>query len=423
MATTQDQNDSKPNSWLGFIYYGIWFLLIVDGLWGYVQHIILKKKYIPTTLFVALIFMLLITHGFKKPQKRPEFKVMYMMACWMIVTVLVGSQINFASPFKIIFGLYVNYWYVFIAVFAMGSSFRINEKQFVWLFFLTAAPLVLLGIAQGIKQDNFAIGIWISQEADANNLGFFGKRRANSTFAHASDFGLFCGIVTSIALAFLLKSKSTLHKIGWLGIIAVALAAIYFTYTRTAYLIDALAMGMVFAIFMLKDTKHASLLSKVPFVFLAFGIVVYFATPLIQFFSSSNTMFSSASLGERIYGNNYYLHELSKAGWHTIFTGLGWFINGHYKASIPIDNQYIGILLSTGLVGLVLWFILTYCIWRGLLLKALKSDSPVAIGLAAVATPWLAHSVFDVNSTMALVAIIGYTIQTNSSNAEKNPQH
>jgi hypothetical protein len=400
---------------LAVAFFFAWYFLVVDGLWGYSQYLLIKKKVLPGSLFV--MFLGAVTLLFRRPKDNgyePRIMpILYALWCWMLIVLIMGSQDPFASPGKVLFGLYVNYYYFYLAVFAVNSSFRIQEGTFLRLFFITAIPVVCLGVAQGIMQDNFAIGKWIAQEASAFNLGFYGKRRANGAFAHAEDFGFYCGIVMSLATALWLNCRQLKLRLLWSLLIALCLLAIYFTLTRATYLMAGYAIAATVLIHRAQG-KESSFLTWLPVVFLGLSTAIFFAAPLVSMLANTDTVLSSASLNERLYGNQYYLSELQHAGWHSFLTGLGWYINGHYRANFAIDNQFVALLISIGAVGLTLWCILTSLLWRNMLSRALASRSPTLIGLAGACSPWLAQSIFNVTSTLAFVAIAGLVIQHTS---------
>ncbi len=422
MTSTEQPFQPRPAHFiLGLGFFFAWYFLMVDGLWGYAQYVAIKKKILPASVFVLILGVAIL--GFRRPKDarydRRIMPIVYSWLCWMWVVVLFATPDPFASPFRILFGFYVNYWYFFLAALAINSSFRVREDFFLKLFYLGAIPIVCLGVAQGIKQDNFAIGTWISQEAAAFNLGFFGQRRANAAFAHADDFGFFCGIVLSISLAIWLEKRNLWLRLALTGLMGLAAIGLYFTLTRAAYLMAACAMLGTLVIHRAKD-KPSTGLYWLPAGFGLLAALIYFAAPLVRLFASSSSILSSSSLGERLYGNQYYFSELINHGWYTLLTGLGWYVNGHYRATFAIDNQYIALVLSVGLVGLALWFTLTILLWKQLLTKALETRTPLLIGLAGACSPWLAQSMFNVTNTIAFVSMVGLLIYHREPNKAVN---
>lgn len=425
MTSSEQPFEPRPAHFiLGLGFFFAWYFLMVDGLWGYAQYLALKKKILPSSIFVLTLAVAVL--GFRRPKDanydRRIMPIVYSWLCWMWVVVLFSTSDPFASPFRILFGFYVNYWYFFLAALAINSAFRVREDVFLKLFYLGALPIVCLGVAQGIKQDNFAIGIWISQEAAAFNLGFFGQRRANAAFAHADDFGFFCGIVLSVSWALWLEKRQMWPRLLLAGVMGLAAIGLYFTLTRAAYLMATCAMFATFLIHRAKG-KPAGNLVWLPAGFGLLAMLIYFAAPLVRMFSSSSSILSSSSLGERLYGNQYYFSELINHGWHTLLTGLGWYVNGHYRATFAIDNQYIALVLSVGLVGLLLWFTLTILLWKRMLARALESRTPLLIGLAGACSPWLAQSMFNVTNTIAFVSIAGLLIYEGTHNETSSAPH
>jgi hypothetical protein len=421
MITAQRPNEQRATMlFLAAAFFFSWYFLYVDGLWGYSQHLILKKKYIPTSVFVLIIGGLILLNRRKNADETDELihPVLFSWICWMLIVLLMASNVNLSHPFRIAFGFYVNYWHLFLAAIAINSSFRIKEQHFIVLLFTAAMPVIALGIAQGVMKDNFAIGNWIAQEAAAFNLGFFGSRRANGAFAHAEDLGFFSAIVMSVAFALFLSKKETIWRMGMAVVILGCLLATFFTFTRATYLVAATALAATFYIHYTHTRGHKPPY-WIPAAYFVLGTLIYFSAPLISMFSSSDTILSSASLGERLYGNRYYLGEMQRQGWHSTLTGLGWFVNGHYKATFAIDNQYIALMLSTGLIGLCFWVVVTVLLWKNLLKRALASGSPALIGLAGVASTWAMQSIFNVTSMLAFVSIAGLAIAYPARHAEK----
>jgi hypothetical protein len=104
--------------------------------------------------------------------------------------------------------------------------------------------------------------------------------------------------------------------------------------------------------------------------------------------------------------SSHYWHELQRSGVLAILLGKGWILFSHPRANLPIDNNYLAIVLNIGVVGLALWLWVTWCIWGRCLALLKTRPSAMRVGLAAAYAPWMMLSVFGVINLYQMIALL-----------------
>ncbi|WP_457324827.1 hypothetical protein, partial [Roseateles sp. P5_E11] len=107
-----------------------------------------------------------------------------------------------------------------------------------------------------------------------------------------------------------------------------------------------------------------------------------------------------------LYGVNYYLHYLNVEGPLAWLFGLGWVFNSNIKAGVPIDNGFLGIVVSCGLAGMSFWLYLSWRIWVVINRMAGAGGGALAVPLASFYCAWLMMSVFGLYYEPFMVAVL-----------------
>jgi hypothetical protein len=393
-----------------------WCFLYFDGLWGYLQHLAFGKKVVPGSVWLLLLLIVGFSgFSFKIGTKaaRVALTVVLAWSAWMLLVLIVASQGSFSSPFRIAFGFFTNYWPIFLLVIWMNSAVRVDRKLAALMIACCTVPVLGLGITQGVLQDSLDIGRRIAEDANTNNLGFFGMRRANSIFAHAEDLGFFGAAISAIGVAMVFYSKRASIRLAGFFVFLMAVAATYFTFTRAAYLAASFSTAAALAIVWRERNARMPYLATMPYVFALIAALVFYGAAIVS--GLSEGLMSNHSLVDRFYGNNYYFRELEREGWYAYLTGLGWFVGGHHRALFAIDNQYLSLVLSTGLIGLVAWLVTTGLIWRRLVDVRISAPSaPLTLGLIAACSPWLGLAFFNVTNSFVMFALLVVILVGNS---------
>jgi len=88
---------------------------------------------------------------------------------------------------------------------------------------------------------------------------------------------------------------------------------------------------------------------------------------------------------------------------------------------VIIDNSFLAIGVHSGLIGLVLWFLLMWQIWKWLLAISRKMpDNAVVLAITAMWSTWISSGIF--NSTMSLypmLAIVAVSVYFDKINRDK----
>lgn len=408
---THQQSDQNGN-WLGLIFLGMWLLVVVDGLWTYTMAKLAGGHRLPLTPIVwGVLYLGIFNAAFvnRRPVilSTPLWTALISLALYLPLALIVQINIDSVGFIVGLHGYYVYYFFILAFPFSVLFQNSLNSNFTVSVFIVLGLSLAVFGSIQHFSHNLFEIGQTIAAESGAFNLGFHGRVRANGLFAHSEDLGHFLSMVAGIVFAIFLNNKSIVKKIACAGVLIVLAVGVYSTLTRSAYI------AFVATLFSVWFIRRRILLGKsvnwLPFLLLAAGFFILFGRTLVadiltSFFDTD--LFSSSSLEDRLAGINYYIALLNRSGFIGWLFGKGWIFLAAKEAYVPIDMGFFAIILSIGLIGLVIWLLLTYYIWKHVASMVNPLKSSLSVGLAATISIWLLLSAFGVVSLYQMAALL-----------------
>lgn len=232
------------------------------------------------------------------------------------------------------------------------------SRCWLWLGLLLGSMAIL----EGITQQSFLAGLY--QGADSSGIGIsqnWSSVRSTTTLGHPLMNATFFAASSAYALMNSALSRSKFALLS--GIVAGA--GLVFTLSRSG--VTALAAGLAIGILAVLITGRMTIGRKLLFscgTAAAGAAVIY--SPLVQARSNSAEGSQSAYLrdvllqaGLKIAGqDNFVGSGAGTSNWRSSFEGM----------VLPLENSYVGLLVSSGLLGLALMM----CLFLGAIIGAFR---------------------------------------------------
>lgn len=314
----------------------------------------------------CIVFLWLIL----KFKKREVIKQKYILTSVLFFTAIGGLSMvinSYYLSFNQFFesSMYLIRWAVYVGIFFMVSDFdRDFKKRIVNILLIVGSLIVGLGYLQYFFY------------SDAKSLLYLGwdehMYRMFSTFLDPNFAGAFFVLFFLFVTNLFLKRKNIL--IGLLSILT--LGAIFLTFSRSAFIMLILSSSLLLAF-----------LNKKVWILLLLGIIIITLLISSRYFHIENiNLFRAVSSGARLetagnaikiiqdkpifgVGFNAYRYAQVRYGFRTEMNT----IKSHADAGV--DNSFLFILATGGVVGFVTYLFLWYKIFRRYLFSALVTSS------------------------------------------------
>ncbi|PIZ95595.1 MAG: hypothetical protein COX81_00475 [Candidatus Magasanikbacteria bacterium CG_4_10_14_0_2_um_filter_37_12] len=304
------------------------------------------------------------------------------------------DRIFVLSCLVFIFYLFLsNFWAVNNSL-AIQQSFRVMEA-FLLFFILYLSPLsfdsaikwfvagaiipAVLGVWQFFIQSTFAskfFGLAQHQVWQAGTSIISGSEigrwlRAYGSFSHPNIFGGYLLIVLAMLFLCLVKKlklyKVTKYRILLLAIYCLLLTALFFTFSRSAWLAFLLLI-LAYLFISWKEKNKQSIFIVVSTLLLFVLVTIFF--PLVQNRLVEQSLSEARSVSERIEGYGEALTLFKTHPWFGVgagnYTAQLIFQNSTLSGSAyqPVHNVFLLVLDELGLIGLFLFLLVIYFFTR-----------------------------------------------------------
>jgi len=285
---------------------------------------------------------------------------------------------------------------VFLVCFSIGT-----------LQFLLVSPLLYTASAD----NSFSALSW--QAVD-------GRVRAFSLFTSGLGYGGFCCIVGALSVSLLRRSR--FKKLSILLFLSAAFGC-YSSLTRNCYIQFIFTSCATFCFTSRRLTRWVKY-SPVIFLFLS-ALLALKGVSADTSASTGSAVTSNISVLLRAAAWLYYTSIYWGAPLAEKSFGLGLIQNANAAngVTIPLDNQYLAVLMNIGLVGFVLTFWLQWKMWIRLYNRSIMRPSVLTVSIAGFWSTFLSVYFYNVSlATFCLIFIIAI-VALPSRVAKRRTQH
>ena len=403
---------------LSFSGFLLWLLYYYNAAPLYFELLVFHHKIVSISVLVAIWMLIMLTAIMLRKRLVFAWKhaVLFALVIYMLLTIVVQYVIT-TDMLNIIgmssFGSVVLHVALLsVLLMQMMMPGRFSEKTaYNWLLIM-AVPVIGFGISQVMNGYSHATMEIFSDYVKNVPDNFYGFNRPYSLFTQSANFGWYMVLLAAMLWLSISRSRSPLLMMVCFFSLIVVIAANVLSFTRISIL------AMLFVLFFLWYSKgltaHRAKMLFMPAIFFVAALILFlFAgefSELLKGFLGVFAHHASTSIRESELA--YYLKIYGSAKWWQILIGIGPIINAvPIKTNMFIDNTYLYILLQEGLVGIVLWLVVTITIWRDMCHSAQREPIILRDAIVAFWSTWLAVGLFatDLNIYI-LMAIIFYMV-------------
>lgn len=407
-----------------FIVFSI-LLAMIPGILPQLQMAIFHDRVIiPQAITKVILVLSLILLMFFTGFKLNDYKIILVWILFFVYLCIHSLIISDTTRFPIsslLFSYNAYYFYLLIIPIYFFVEKTISEKKNIILLMWLFIPLSILGICQFLLNNPILPTESVDNKFMVFAGDFYGNVRAFSLFSSGLEFGNFVNIVTSIAFSYFLNKKG-FNKFIWLLPILIGFFASYSTLTRNIYLGTMYSCFSVMVICSAIKRRRYTFAKILPIIFGAFSYyIAVYSLSLAELISGKHDVMKTLSMEMRFNEWSYYTDHWLHQDLLTAFFGTGIIQNQRFEqfSSILIDNNFLAIGYHIGVIGLALWLILMWLMWKFMLKKTVENPTPLSIGLTGFFSTWIALGIFNVTIFIyPLVFILfmmnGKTKQSNS---------
>ena len=403
---------------LSFSGFLLWLLYYFNAGPLYFELLVFHEKIISVSvLMVIWIFIMLATImlrsqiTFAWKQAVLLVLVMYMLLTTIIQYAVTPNIINLIGMSS--FGTIIFHIALFSVLLAqMMMPGRLSQATATKWLSILSVPVIYFGISQVINGYSHITKVIFNDYVKNVPYNFYGFNRPYSFFTQSSNFGWYMVLLAALLWLSISNSRSLLGRGAYFSALIIVVTANVLSFTRISIL--AMLLVLSFLWYSKGLTARRKKAEFMPAVFLAAAIVLFFfAGELSELLKSIlGVLAHSASTSIRENELAYYLKIYGSAKWWQILIGISPIINVvPEKTNLFIDNTYLYILLQEGIVGIILWFVVTVTIWRDMYILAQREPVVLRNAIIAFWSTWLAVGLFVTDlSVYILMAIVFYMV-------------
>lgn len=211
-----------------------------------------------------------------------------------------------------------------------------------------------------------------------------------------SGVGIYLAMISTLCLVFLFGARSISGRLLWGGLTALFLTGLFFSFGRSGWI------GFVFALLLISLIRYKRLLILLPLVLI---LVIILVPAIGQRFSDisfgSDLTEGGSTFSQRLEFWQAALHIFPNNPLLGVGFGVGRYIVGEYRGlyAYMIHNDYVSVLLETGLIGFLLFIVWQYQ-WLAALVKTYRKsplgfDKTVSLAVLAVFAASLVMRITD----------------------------
>ncbi len=367
---------------ISFPILGFYILLILS----YFNNFFLKTVPFPigTTLDAMLLLLLIIS--LVKLIRNRDFKIFNHTIALFLLVWIAYCLIQFLNPWansRMAWLVGIRMMGIYHIIPIVLALTIVNVKQVYHLVYFIIFLSVIASI-YGLKQEYLGFSQmelnWLYADPTRFNLIVIWSRfRTFSVFSDPTTFGIVMAIGALMCIVFSLNSR--LHK--WIKMVLIGLAVImilnmFYSGARTPFII--LPFGIALLVIMRQKIKEIVILG-----FLLIAAIVWLSSsttnnPLLARMKTAFYPIQDPSFQVRLENQNYIQPYILS---HPIGGGIGstGIIGQRFSphtqlGNFPPDSFYVQIAVETGIIGLLLYLILMWVIFRHGASGYFKTDNP-----------------------------------------------
>jgi len=332
----------------------IWLSFIPAVITGRYSNIV----YLILGLFLAMSFFC---------SKRPGYfidgefdKFIWLFLIWNLFSAL------FAYDKNVAFKRYLDFIIPFITIYFIAKNELDGKKMkfLIYILFFSGIAISVIGILEFIYERNMIYEGFVQNPFYRRYVSL---PRIMSTMIHPAMLGTYLMLCLPASFFVIERAVGRLKKIAAMAGLAVILAALILTFSRTGWVVSAV---IAFIYFYIKNNKKMLLLAAIMVLFLCSIFIAVKFKPAIQYRVDYKYIVNYLIKGHRL--ERYPLTIKMIKDYPFAGVGLNNYrilFDKYYGADnkVPValkipDNMYLSIMGEAGLVGIILFIALLFCI-------------------------------------------------------------
>lgn len=309
-----------------------------------------------------------------------------------------------------------NAYYMFLFLLPFTTYLEFSSRQFTRLMLVVSIPLIGIGFAQ------YFLGSPLLPTS--SNDGYFyvlaweyyENVRSFSLFSSGLQYGYFLSFLAPILVFFCWKTVGVNRFFSFIGLVILSFAC-FTTFTRNIYIQFTFSVTTAMLLLALSRRSGASAyqngLPLLPFIYGLIATATVFLGQLFRLASAKDSIIlQDESLLIRFVNWEKYYRLITESGLQKLLFGVG-LISGSrvfIEDEVMIDNSFLAVALHIGLVGLLLWFLIMWRLWKWLLhISRIDKNNAAVFAITSYWSTWISGQLFNsglnIYPLLAMVAL------------------
>lgn len=375
-----------------------WLLCFVDAAWPQMQMAIFGNYVLFGMWPLHLLY--LGAAGYALLRRGPPELPGALGSTWAAFAAYLAINLLFLEArFPGSFGdllttFYRFYFYALTIPLAFVLRGALDSARIQTLLLVLFIPLAALGLRQHFSGDPILPTVATNGTFQVYSWGFMGDVRAFSLFNSGWSFGHFAVLIGVLALWRWWFRHAAAGNWLTIALLIAAGICIYYSLTRTVYLVGTAAVGSALWLRHARDKAAFGSVHLIPALLAVVGYMVARGIKdVLDLLGVRNDgIFNSASLEIRqeawsVWTDIWLDHGLSNALFGAAVTqrDSGQLMS---ESTVLIDNVFISIGAQIGLLGVLIWIAFMVALWAALLRTARRDDDPMLWAIVSVWATW-----------------------------------
>lgn len=399
-----------PELFSNLIFLTAWSFLFFTGIAWILQLALFGEKIVsvhtPVVFFSFFLALLIISKGrvLREPLSAAWGGLFFLSFFSAVVSIVTDQRQALDLRGALLLAVTPILYYLLVAMVAT-TKIRLSQGLANNTFILLGFISVCVAMYQSV---NGYSGFFLDymRTVGSGNYYFFGLTRPISIFSQIGPYGFFIAFLAGATLWLIVLGRTALIKIFYTLLFIMLAALEYLTFSRSGYLCFILICLFVTSFHF---SRKLSVITPILTFFL--GLTLYFGAPAISDIGRTfvNHIASDHSVYVRYEEALIYLKILFENPYSAIF-GPGLKASELINNGVYIDNQYLTIAITSGLLGLLIYVFAIALLWLKLFSLARNDPTPLRVAIAAFFATWPCVGFFAVDNSYLVLAILGLAL-------------